>query len=78
MEQEVDEFEEQREEEEPCGGGEAVDQAEVVHVVAVLGVNLQGCQEPELNWRGFPDFTVKIRTVLIGLCDLAFHVRPLT
>ena len=49
LEDEVEELEEQGEEEEPCGGGEAVDEAEVVHVVAVLGVDLQGRQEPETS-----------------------------
>ena len=49
LEDEVEELEEQGEEEESCGGGEAVDEAEVVHVVAVLGVDLQGRQEPETN-----------------------------
>ena len=49
----VDELEEEGEKEEAGGGGESVDEAEVVHVVAVLGVNLQGCQEPETKWRGF-------------------------
>ena len=46
MEDKVEELEEEGEEEEPGGGGEAVDEAEVVHVVAVLGVDLQGRQEP--------------------------------
>ena len=46
LEDKVEELEEQGEEEESCGGGEAVDETEVVHVVAVLGVDLQGRQEP--------------------------------
>ena len=49
LEDKVEELEEQCEEEESGGGGEAVDEAEVVHVVAVLGVDLQGRQEPETN-----------------------------
>ena len=74
MEDIVDELEEEGEKEEAGGGGESVDEAEVVHVVAVLRVHLQRRQEPDRN-AGFPDYLLGW-SITIGHMKSSIGVGP--
>ena len=71
----VDELEEEGEEEESCGGGEAVDKAEVVHFVAVLRVHLQRRQEPARN-AGLPDYLLTVRVGQLQSNTISEKVSP--